>query len=143
MRQSFSKTSAACRESPCCAANTTLQWVVANCAEPGSLDGSLCVLFKAHSLARLGFRRTIYVAPVNPPTHRDSWQDCTGRSLGPDVPIARKVPPVPSTTDQKSGIIMKPTAEQQRLAAANANTEPWRRFGLYLSERQWGTVRED
>jgi len=38
---------------------------------------------------------------------------------------------------------MKPTAESRRLAAANANTEPWRRFGPYLSERQWGTVRED
>ena len=38
---------------------------------------------------------------------------------------------------------MNPTAESRRLAAANANTEPWRRWGPYLSERQWGTVRED
>jgi len=38
---------------------------------------------------------------------------------------------------------MNQTAESRRLAAANANTEPWRRFGPYLSERQWGTVRED
>jgi hypothetical protein len=38
---------------------------------------------------------------------------------------------------------MNHTAESRRLAAANANTEPWRRFGPYLSERQWGTVRED
>src|SRR5437762_3276744 len=38
---------------------------------------------------------------------------------------------------------MNQTAESLRLAAANANTEPWRRFGPYLSERQWGTVRED
>ena len=34
-------------------------------------------------------------------------------------------------------------AESLRLAAANAGTEPWRRWGPYLSERQWGTVRED
>src|SRR6266496_4271828 len=40
-------------------------------------------------------------------------------------------------------ITMNQTAESRRLAAANANTEPWRRFGPYLSERQWGTVRED
>src|SRR5712691_6879060 len=38
---------------------------------------------------------------------------------------------------------MNPTAESRRLAAANSNTEPWRRWGPYLSERQWGTVRED
>jgi hypothetical protein len=36
-----------------------------------------------------------------------------------------------------------PTAEEARLAAARAGTEPWRRWGPYLSERQWGTVRED
>ncbi|MFO1475306.1 MAG: glucosidase [Verrucomicrobiota bacterium] len=38
---------------------------------------------------------------------------------------------------------MNPSAESLRLAAANANTAPWRRWGPYLSERQWGTVRED
>ena len=35
------------------------------------------------------------------------------------------------------------TAEEARLAAARASTEPWRRWGPYVSERQWGTVRED
>ena len=35
------------------------------------------------------------------------------------------------------------TAEENRLEAARAETEPWRRWGPYLSERQWGTVRED
>src|SRR6185436_5372954 len=34
-------------------------------------------------------------------------------------------------------------AEVQRLAAARAGQEPWRKWGPYLSERQWGTVRED
>ncbi len=33
--------------------------------------------------------------------------------------------------------------EARRLEAAAARTEPWRRWGTYLSERQWGTVRED
>ena len=32
--------------------------------------------------------------------------------------------------------------EQKRLAEAGENT-PWRKWGPYLSERQWGTVRED
>ena len=35
------------------------------------------------------------------------------------------------------------TAEHQRLHQADTNQKPWRRFGPYLSERQWATVRED
>src|SRR3984885_2840026 len=35
------------------------------------------------------------------------------------------------------------TEEEQRLADAKAGKEPWRKWGPYLSERQWGTVRED
>lgn len=34
-------------------------------------------------------------------------------------------------------------AEKQRLGAANDGAAPWRFWGPYLSERQWGTVRED
>ena len=34
------------------------------------------------------------------------------------------------------------TAEEQRLREAREGV-PWRRWGPYLSERQWGTVRED
>ena len=33
--------------------------------------------------------------------------------------------------------------EQQRLAAATNPATPWKKWGPYLSERQWGTVRED
>src|SRR3954447_23621285 len=33
--------------------------------------------------------------------------------------------------------------EQQRLDQADREQAPWRRWGPYLSERQWGTVRED
>ena len=39
---------------------------------------------------------------------------------------------------------MHETNEGRRLAAAHAaEGEPWLRWGPYLSERQWGTVRED
>jgi len=34
-------------------------------------------------------------------------------------------------------------AEDARLAAARDRTANWKRWGPYLSERQWGTVRED
>jgi hypothetical protein len=36
-----------------------------------------------------------------------------------------------------------PGAEHKRLADARDKAVPWRRWGPYLSERQWGTVRED
>jgi hypothetical protein len=35
------------------------------------------------------------------------------------------------------------TAEHQRLREARDQNVPWRKWGPYLSERQWGTVRED
>lgn len=34
-------------------------------------------------------------------------------------------------------------AEQNRLDAAREQKVPWKKWGPYLSERQWGTVRED
>ncbi len=37
----------------------------------------------------------------------------------------------------------KSGAEKQRLAEDHAGWQNWRRWGPYLSERQWGTVRED
>src|SRR6185295_1228603 len=36
-----------------------------------------------------------------------------------------------------------PTAERRRLAEDAARTANWKRWGPYLSERQWATVRED
>jgi Glycosyl hydrolase family 63 C-terminal domain len=35
------------------------------------------------------------------------------------------------------------TAENERLEEAKSQSIPWRKWGPYLSERQWGTVRED
>src|SRR5437870_10269113 len=36
-----------------------------------------------------------------------------------------------------------PTAEDVRLEEDRLGTAPWKRWGPYLSERSWGTVRED
>jgi hypothetical protein len=50
------------------------------------------------------------------------------------------------TTPQESGSMeTRPDgdAERRRLAEARDDGVPWRRWGPYLSERQWGTVRED
>jgi hypothetical protein len=35
------------------------------------------------------------------------------------------------------------TAEHDRLAEVREQKAPWKKWGPYLSERQWGTVRED
>ena len=35
------------------------------------------------------------------------------------------------------------TSEQSRLEEARQQNVPWKKWGPYLSERQWGTVRED
>jgi hypothetical protein len=35
------------------------------------------------------------------------------------------------------------TAEQIRLDEAREDKIDWKKWGPYLSERQWGTVRED
>src|SRR5687768_5674273 len=35
------------------------------------------------------------------------------------------------------------TVEGHRLAEAHDGTAAWKRWGPYLSDRQWGTVRED
>jgi len=44
--------------------------------------------------------------------------------------------------DEASRETAKP-AEQSRLDEARENGVPWKQWGPYLSERQWGTVRED
>ncbi len=38
---------------------------------------------------------------------------------------------------------MDKSAEAKRLEEARVQGLPWRKWGPYLSERQWGTVRED
>ena len=43
----------------------------------------------------------------------------------------------------KSAIDYVETSEQKRLNAARETGVPWKKWGPYLSERQWGTVRED
>jgi hypothetical protein len=38
---------------------------------------------------------------------------------------------------------LRSTAEHKRLEEAREGSKKWRRWGTYLAERQWGTVRED
>ncbi|MBD2578376.1 glucosidase [Oscillatoria sp. FACHB-1406] len=47
------------------------------------------------------------------------------------------------TQDQKSQVAIQATAEGKRLAEDREKKQSWKRWGPYLSDRQWGTVRED
>ena len=47
------------------------------------------------------------------------------------------------TARQKAPVTYLETKEQKRLNDARENGIPWKKWGPYLSERQWGTVRED
>src|SRR6201981_1043590 len=48
-----------------------------------------------------------------------------------------------TTSNLKPHIAYVETAEQHRLNEAREQGVPWKKWGPYLSERQWGTVRED
>ena len=46
-------------------------------------------------------------------------------------------------SDRKAPLNYVEVTEQKRLNAAREQGVPWKKWGPYLSERQWGTVRED
>jgi len=50
---------------------------------------------------------------------------------------------MPSSSEPSVAAFPPSGAEQRRLAERNAGAQPWDLWGAYLSERQWGTVRED
>ena len=49
----------------------------------------------------------------------------------------------PMKSNLKPHIAYVETNEQHRLNEAREAGIPWKKWGPYLSERQWGTVRED
>ena len=55
------------------------------------------------------------------------------------------IPPAeaPQALNGHSRMKIQFTAERERQSDARVNGAPWWRWGPYLSERQWGTVRED
>lgn len=65
------------------------------------------------------------------------------------IPMARSDSPSSLPRGQLKRIksiaaaINQETAEADRLRKDKERVENWKRWGPYLSERQWGTVRED
>ena len=58
-------------------------------------------------------------------------------SLGKEVPFSSEVQGMPSSSSERI------LAEQVRLEEEARREKDWKRWGPYLPERQWGTVRED
>ena len=50
---------------------------------------------------------------------------------------------MPGEEQRRSPFSYVEVTEQKRLNAAREQGIPWKKWGPYLSERQWGTVRED
>src|SRR5262252_1543129 len=66
-----------------------------------------------------------------------------GSRNSPDNQVSVTKEGSPMNPSQKSPIEYKETNEQRRLNDAREKGIPWKKWGPYLSERQWGTVRED
>jgi hypothetical protein len=49
----------------------------------------------------------------------------------------------PPAAEQAMDPVIVDVTEQTRLNDAREKQIPWKKWGPYLSERQWGTVRED
>src|SRR3954453_16714909 len=56
------------------------------------------------------------------------------------APVSRAAAPYPSPTPDDSTTM---STERERLQEVPHGRAPWRHWGPYLSERAWGTVRED
>ncbi|HEY3593063.1 MAG TPA: glucosidase, partial [Polyangiaceae bacterium] len=52
-------------------------------------------------------------------------------------------PPSKSFFPEPAALTQRPNAETERLAESDARIVHWKKWGPYLSERAWGTVRED
>ena len=74
--------------------------------------------------------------PWNEPSSA-SYRSADPESVAPSV--GAREPQEPSDRDLPPSM----TAEDRRLESDARREENWKRWGPYLSERQWGTVRED
>src|SRR5262249_34815872 len=77
---------------------------------------------------------------------RDSAAEATARTLeenGGGQEQEDSDVKTPKVIEAKQTVDAKQTVEARRLTEAREQQVPWRKWGPYLSERQWGTVRED
>src|SRR3954447_15453430 len=57
--------------------------------------------------------------------------------------LLKQIRPMTSPHEASVPLLYNECTEQKRLNEAREKGTPWKKWGPYLSERQWGTVRED
>lgn len=65
---------------------------------------------------------------------------CTNTLPNPTRTAARVAFPANMVKIDKQDVI---SVEERRLREDNARTKYWKKYGPYVAERQWSTVRED
>src|SRR3954469_9451976 len=75
--------------------------------------------------------------------HARRLADLPDREKGPRVERRAHPPRGIRRCGSATRICTMANPERHRLEEADGAGVPWRRWGPYLSERQWGTVRED
>src|SRR3954470_19175720 len=85
---------------------------------------------------------------------RSNWQNCQllvrDRRRRMKLKVEALISPPPARPREVAHLVpakiqkeFAVTQEQVRLQEARKGISNWRKWGPYLSERQWGTVRED
>src|SRR3954451_4309839 len=109
---------------------------IAGGTKPGR---SVCSAMYARTIPAMAASDQAVTPPAHP-TAGPAPSPGRGESTAPPIgmmpparraPYGRAMPPDP------------PTPEHARLEQARTGAVPWKAWGPYLSERQWGTVRED
>src|SRR4051812_25958625 len=75
------------------------------------------------------------------PSSLDFWRRRPARTPGALVHNAQDQPS--QFLEPEATLVMTHTAEGIRLEEARQRTKHWKRWGPYVSERAWGSVRED
>src|SRR5438105_2289977 len=123
----------------------TVGWATFGCGT-GSLFGKRSATRFGSLGGGFGLSESAVAAALcrrTPKVPRVAYPSDSSVSLARDGRMPCKVWLPPPTTDQFIGMLMTPNAEQQRLNETKSAQQDWKRWGPYLSERQWGTVRED
>jgi len=88
-------------------------------------------------------KQPLKAAPKKKPTLKTSPQSPKPRKTRTPSKESKKIPPKANKPARARSKPIPTVSEEQRLEESRLRKVHWKRWGPYLSERQWGTVRED
>src|SRR5690348_14257926 len=86
---------------------------------------------------------TLVILPVGLQSFLTYDRPSLEQSFGSACRIRSTIQRNPMKSTKKTFASSLDTKEQNRLNETRESGVPWKKWGPYLSERQWGTVRED